>query len=145
MPQQIALYVSDPAVTPELRAQIQHHFDTAPTVGRQNNPRPDYIEFVPGSDTWSIGMSSKDIHEKHSQEYVPRYPRKPIIILDERSAKDSSVLVIALIVDEETDEFKHMETRFVPSRVPDAAMNLEIGNQTLQEVLSFFSEGLVHF
>ncbi|KAF5337576.1 hypothetical protein D9758_016839 [Tetrapyrgos nigripes] len=140
MPQRnIALYVSSSAVTPELRAQIQQNFDTAPSAGGTSH-RPGYIELVPDSDGWSVGMSPENIHRKHSEDYVPRYPRKPVVIMDERTAQDRSVLVVAPILDADTDQFKHMELRFVPSRVPDAAMNLEIGNQTLEEYASHVDE-----
>jgi len=128
----IALYISSSAVSPELQAQIQHDFDTTP--GMAGNARPGWIEHVPNSHTWSIGLSPQDIHQRHSQQYVPLYPRRPIIILDERTARDRSVLVVAPMLNEETDEFEHAELRFVPRMVPDTAANLVIGNQTLREV-----------
>jgi len=128
----IALYVSSSAVTPELQSQIQHDFDTTP--GMAGTTRPGWIEHVPNSKTWSIGLSPRDIHQRHSQEYVPQYPRKPIIILDERTVRDGSVLVVSPALNEETDQFEHAELRFVPRMVPDTAANLVIGNQTLKEV-----------
>ncbi|KAL0574563.1 hypothetical protein V5O48_007400 [Marasmius crinis-equi] len=128
----IALYVSSKDVTPELRAQIQHDFDTTHDEGRQ--PRPGWIELVPDSESWSIGLSSQAIHQKHSDEYVPHYPRRPIVIMDDRTARDHSVLVVSPVVSEQTDQFEHAELRFVPHRVPDTAMNLVIGNQTLREL-----------
>ncbi|KAL0571437.1 hypothetical protein V5O48_010527 [Marasmius crinis-equi] len=127
----IALYVSSKDVTSEIRDQIQHDFDTTHDEGR--DPRPGWIELVSDSESWSIGLSSQAIHEKHSAEYVPRYPRRPIVILDDRTARDRSVLVVCPTISEETDDWVHQELRFAPRRVPDTAINLVIGNQSLQE------------
>ncbi|KAF5358587.1 hypothetical protein D9758_007711 [Tetrapyrgos nigripes] len=136
----IALYISSSSITPERRAQIQHALDTTSTEHGQGPARPGWIEFVPDSNTWSIGMSSQDVHQKHSQENVPHYPRRPIIILDERTAQDGTLLVVSPAVDEETDQWKHVELRFALRRVPDTAMNLVIGNQTLEEYKSHVDE-----
>ncbi|THU87521.1 hypothetical protein K435DRAFT_867228 [Dendrothele bispora CBS 962.96] len=128
----IALYVSSSAVTPECQAQIHHDFDTAPSVSG-GQASPGWIEFVPESKTWSVGLSPEAIHTKHSEQFVPRYPRRPVIILDERTARDGSVLVVSPVVNEQTNQFEYSDLRFVSRRVPDAAMNLVIGNQTLAE------------
>ncbi|KAL0573768.1 hypothetical protein V5O48_008183 [Marasmius crinis-equi] len=126
----VALYVSSKDVTPDLCAQIQQDFDTA-----NGSQGPCYVRFVLGSDNWTIGLSPEEIHHKHSAEYTPesRHVLRPIVVLDERTAKDRSVVIVSPGVSAQTNEFGHAELRFVPSRAPDAVANLEIGNQTLRE------------
>lgn len=132
MSRKVALYISSPNLSSSQQSQIQQEFDTAqdyPAVP----PRPGYIEPVP-SQEWAVGLSPEDILSRHRSQHVPQYAAKPIVILDDRTVEDGSILVVAPVLNDDTGAFEFKALRFVAGRVPAAAVNIQIGNQTLNDV-----------
>ncbi|KAI0073267.1 hypothetical protein K474DRAFT_232529 [Panus rudis PR-1116 ss-1] len=132
--EKIALYISSDAVTPEIQAEIQHIFDTYPCLGI--TPDPGYIKQVPASD-WAKGLKPLEIYDEHGRDH-PVFRPSPIVILDERTAKDKSVVIVDEDWGEEEDEDGNQKLvpkslRCVPEWVQMVVVNLSIGNQNLWE------------
>lgn len=104
MSRKIALYISSANIGDEKRTEIQHAFDTAQDYDKVP-PNPGYISHVP-SQEWAIGLSPEDILARHRTQHVPQYAAKPIVILDQRTAEDGSVLVVAPVLNDETGAFE---------------------------------------
>ncbi|EIM90575.1 uncharacterized protein STEHIDRAFT_107355 [Stereum hirsutum FP-91666 SS1] len=112
---------------------IQHAFDTARDYDKIP-ANPGYIEPVLPSQEWAIALSPEDILTRHRSQHVPQYAAKPIIILDARTANDGSVLVVAPVLNDETGALDFKAIRFDAARVPAAALNIQIGNQSLNDL-----------
>ena len=129
----IATYISDSGVSTELRTELQHIFDTYqvfPEVPAQVG----YISLVPDS-TWALGLGTMDIWNRHRSEVAVHnvYCYKPIIIFDAQTVRDETVLMVADFQNEK-EEFVVATLRIAPPMVSLAAMNIEIVNQTIDEV-----------
>lgn len=133
MSRKVALYISSRNVGEEKCTDIQHAFDTARDYDKIP-ANPGYIEPVLPSQEWAIALSPEDILTRHRSQHVPQYAAKPIIILDARTANDGSVLVVAPVLNDETGALDFKAIRFDAARVPAAALNIQIGNQSLNDV-----------
>lgn len=127
---QIALYISSASVTAAQVQRLQHIFDTF-----QELPEvpltPGYIHAVDA--TWALNLDPEAIYNKHKSDYSSVYFEAPILILDERSATDDTVVVVPPdYVDKDT--YNHMQLRCAPEKVSLLAANLEIANTDLSEV-----------
>ena len=76
-----------------------------------------------------------DIRNHHHSEIAPQnvYCYKPIIIFDAQTVRDKTVLMVADLQNEK-EEFVVATLRIAPPMVSLAAMNIEIVNQTIDEV-----------
>lgn len=72
---------------------------------------------------------SPNLQEEDSREWA----QKPIVIADERTVSDGSVLVVDTVI-EEDDSFTLKGVRFEAVHVPLTVANLEISNMSLDEV-----------
>ncbi|KAF8882278.1 hypothetical protein BD779DRAFT_938193 [Infundibulicybe gibba] len=137
----VALYVSSRSLSPNQLSSIQHTFDTAQDYP-EIDPVPGWIRAVPSSE-WAIGMSAEDIFARHSdsEETNSDYYFKPIVVLDDRTAEDESVLLVSPVLRDD-DEWEFLAIRFSPDRVPGAAMNLSISNQTLEDYADVSTNGI---
>ncbi|TCD68426.1 hypothetical protein EIP91_010827 [Steccherinum ochraceum] len=128
---QIALYVSSASVTAAQVQRLQHIFDTFQELP-EVPVMPDFIHAVDGA-TWALNLDPEPIYKKHKSDYSPEYFEAPILILDERSAKDDTVVVVhPEYVDQDT--YKHIQLRSVPEKVSLLVANLEIANTDLFEM-----------
>lgn len=134
MARKIALYITTPKLSQQQQGQIQHEFDTS--TDDPSSLEPGYIDPVP-SQEWAIGLSPEDIFSRHKLQHPEGYSLyaiNPIVIFDDRTVDDGSVLVVSTRYNDETDAWECGTLRFEAGRVPLTAANLEISNQALNEV-----------
>ena len=127
----IALYVSSADVSARQRAQLQHAFDTAQDFP-EIDPRPGYVRPVAHSE-WALGRSAPEILARHREQHDAQFSAAPIVVLDARTARDSSVLLVSPVLGE-GDELEFKSLRIDASRVPGAAVNIQLANQDLGDV-----------
>jgi len=82
-------------------------------------------------------MTVEEIYRRHSEERRKGFWRSPIIVMDDRTAKDKSVVLVAhSLLPRGRAVLKAV--RFDPTQVVSACMNLEVANMDIYE-----SEALV--
>lgn len=137
MSQNIGLYITSSQVTPNKHQNLQQIFDTAKDFP-ESKPKPDYVRLVPDSQ-WAENASITEIFARHRREQIRNFSAKPIVILDERTAEEKegeeTVLLVGPDVDENGDwRDEPVVLRFDPHRVPGAAINVQLSNQSMKEV-----------
>lgn len=136
--QMVATYISDPGVSPELHQELQQIFDTY-KVFPEVDVTADYISLVPDS-SWALGLDPLEIWTRHQRENAPKpeYCQQPVVILDAQTVRDRTVLIVADFENE--DEVSEVGIlRIAPPMVQLVASNLEIVNQTIDEVSIAFT------
>lgn len=148
-PTRIALYITSRSLTHQHLSAIVQTFD----IGRPDSsldPYPDYIRprlpisptSQPGnsSTNWALDLSIEAVWARHKSEYrapeageSAEWAENPIVIADERTLRDESVLVVDRVYDEEAEN-EVLGVRFEPADVPLTVANLEIANMDLSEV-----------
>ncbi|KAH8109288.1 hypothetical protein DFH11DRAFT_1731218 [Phellopilus nigrolimitatus] len=124
------LYVSSASVTDALFAELVQVFDTAQDFP-EFPPWSGFIHPVPDSE-WALGEQPAEIYARHRQTRFPEYLAKPVVVLDEQTARDKSVLVLSPLLTDDGVFVLH-GVRFDARKVPGAAVNLSIGNQGLDD------------
>lgn len=141
-PRQVALYVSSPLITPSQVTDLICVFHTHqewPTIP----PMQDLFHCVDNAE-WALGLPSQDIYARHceamkaSAEFRAAWLFRPVMILDDRTVSDETVLMASNVMRED-GESEYGDMRTVKERVNSAAANIQIGNQTLREVCSIFA------
>ncbi|KAH8093790.1 hypothetical protein BXZ70DRAFT_1010384 [Cristinia sonorae] len=105
-----------------------------------------FIVPVPDAE-WALSLSAEEIFRRHSEE-VKKEPRvekrmwvfQPVLVIDERSVQDGSVVVGSWEAryqsDDEDGEMKLVEgfesVRIVKEQIQSVAANIYIGNQDLE-------------
>ncbi|KAH8109299.1 hypothetical protein DFH11DRAFT_1548427 [Phellopilus nigrolimitatus] len=89
--------------------------------------RDTYIHPVPDSE-WALGKQPAVIYARRRQMRLPQYLVKSVVILDEQTARDKSVLVVMPILMEDGIYVKH-GVRFDARK---AVANLGISNRGLE-------------
>lgn len=128
---QVASYVSSSAVSAELAARVEHAFDTSENPGLIRPIRcSDYL--------WALGYSPEMIYERHEAYWRCEDTYSgPIIILDERTARDESVLMVDTEPYEDGEGKKSWalkSMRCTGGWAPAVAANLVISNMWFSEV-----------
>ena len=82
---------------------------------------------------WAIGRSPDEILARHREQHDAQFSVAPIVILDARTTRDSSVLLVSPVLGE-GDELEFKSLRIDASRVPGAAVNIQLANQDLGAV-----------
>lgn len=126
-----------------------------PDISPASTSQPDGSESsTPASSStsttnWALGLSSDEIWTRHTAEWRPpnyakgewdEWARSPIVVVDERTVKDGSVLVVDTdYIHDESEEGRQAlkGVRFEPVHVPVAVANLEIANLGLGDVSVF--------
>lgn len=133
---QVALYVSSSKINSELLKALLNIFNSSQDYP-EIPPRPDYICHLPEADIWSLNAGYEQIYKKHRTEYYPAFYAKPIVIADERTSEDKTIVMVSPEL-QDSGEFVTRWFRIVPERVVGAAANLQISNQDINDVsLSF--------
>jgi hypothetical protein len=141
MSRPIPLYVTSTSITPEHLTTLQEIFDTA-----QDYPeapaRQDLIKHVPNSE-WTHNALISDIFARNRREGLSAgFAAKPVVIADERTsselsrnAEEVTVLLVGPDVDD-AGEWKPepVVLRFVAGRVPVAAVNVQLSNQSMEDL-----------
>lgn len=134
---QVALYVASLEVSQDCLNRLQRIFDTSQDYP-EIPPNPGYIHHIVEADTWANDLGLEEIYERHRREYYPTFYAKPIAVVDRRTSEDESVILIAPELGE-NGEFETKWFRIDSVKVVSAAMNLEISNQSVDDVSFFFS------
>lgn len=127
----VATYISSSNITPDLYKELQHIFNTY-KVFPEIDAMEGYIAPAPDS-SWAIGLNPLGIFARHQEENVSRYLYDPVVILDEQTARDMSVVIVSGVINEQEQEEAKM-LRIAPQMVQVVASNLEIANQALDDV-----------
>ncbi|KAJ7672213.1 hypothetical protein DFH06DRAFT_1175659 [Mycena polygramma] len=131
MSRPIPLYTTSEQVNDGLIEELQITFHSAPS-----SPPPGLIQRVPNSD-WAIGRSLSDILRRHREEHIREFAAKPLVILDDQTVADKTVLLVVPRLGEDGEPLQLIEARwlrFEPSTVSITAVNLQIGNQSMDEL-----------
>ncbi|KAJ7148958.1 hypothetical protein C8R43DRAFT_1007799 [Mycena crocata] len=131
MSRPVPLYTTSSEVSDALVEELQATFHSAPS-----SPPPGLIERVPNSD-WAIGCSPTDILKRHREHHIREFAAKPLVILDNQTARDKTVLLVEPRLGEDGAPQQPIEARwlrFEPSTVSVTAMNIKISNQSIKEL-----------
>ncbi|KAJ7711327.1 hypothetical protein B0H16DRAFT_1628993 [Mycena metata] len=131
MSRPVPLYTTSSEVSDGLIEELQTTFHSAPS-----SPPPGLIQRVPNSD-WAIGRSPTDVLKRHREDHVREFSTKPLVIMDDQTARDKTVLLVEPRLGEDGAPLQPIEARslrFEPSKVSVTAMNLKISNQSIEEL-----------
>lgn len=141
-PPRIALYITTRSLTHQHLSAIVQAFDIG-RPGSSLDPCPDYIRprlpisptFQPGNSptNWALDLSIEAVWARHKSDEDTEWANHPIVIADERTLRDGSILVVDIVYDEEAEN-EVLGVRFEPADVPLTVANLEIANMDLSEV-----------
>ncbi|TCD67577.1 hypothetical protein EIP91_012207 [Steccherinum ochraceum] len=135
-PRRVALYISGRSITPSQTTALIHTFDTHqewPTIP----PMQDLFQCMENAE-WALGLASSEIYARHceamkaSETFRAAWLYKPVVILDDRTATDETVVMAGTVMRED-GESEYGDMRIVKEKVNSAAVNIQIGNQTLWE------------
>jgi len=133
--QQNALYVSSLAITPADVQRFHRIFDTEPESALYD-PVPTYIRAVEDA-TWALNLDPKAIYQKHREENNAAFLRDPVVIMDDRTARDESLLLLYPEYEDYDAEtpstYKLQEMRVAPRSLTPILQNLEISNMDFYE------------
>lgn len=127
-----ALYISSPAITPADVERFYRIFDTE-VESAMYDPVSDYIRAIEGA-TWALNLAPKDIYARHLEEVHqhPVFLRDPVVIMDDQTAKDESLLLLYPEHGDGGDILQEM--RVAPRSLTPVLQNLEISNMDFYEV-----------
>ncbi|THH32361.1 hypothetical protein EUX98_g1803 [Antrodiella citrinella] len=137
--QRNAIYVSSPAIIPADIERFYRIFDTE-AESDAYDPFPDYIRAVEDA-TWALNLDPKSIYERHVADKNAAFISDPVVIMDDRTAKDESLLLLSMAPDyanlpPDTDwdgEYSLQEMRVAPRSLTPILQNLEISNMEFNE------------
>lgn len=143
---QVALYVSSPNADTKIIDALQNTFDH-PQDYPEIPTQPNYIHHLTEANEWSmtgnLNVGYEQIYERHRKENYPAFYAKPIIILDERTTKDRTVVMVSPTLDDNSGRFVTKWFRLVPEKV--VAMNLQISNQDINDVSILYPISYCYF
>ncbi|EJD35587.1 hypothetical protein AURDEDRAFT_188671 [Auricularia subglabra TFB-10046 SS5] len=137
----VALYQTC-AIPADVLQRIQHALDTN---GQDGFPPPGHISLTAAPDA-THGMTPAQIHAHHWSALPPDTVGSPIVIMDEQTLRDDTLLVVAAKPEPDDSEDEGdpaldafelgagsgiLGVRFAPAAVPLTVVNLQIGNQDL--------------
>ncbi|KAF7348716.1 hypothetical protein MVEN_01390500 [Mycena venus] len=131
MSRPVPLYTTSSEVSDGLIEELQTTFHSAPS-----SPPPGLIRRVPNSG-WAIGCSPTDVLKRHREDHIREFTAKPLVILDDQTVRDKTVLLVEPRLGEDGAPLQPIEARslrFEPSTVSVTAMNLKISNQSIEEL-----------
>jgi hypothetical protein len=129
MSRPVPLYTTSSEVSDGLIEELQATFHSAPS-----SPPPGLIQRVPNSE-WAIGCSPTDILKRHREDHVREFTAKPLVIMDDQTARDKTVLLVEPRLGEDGAPLQPIEARllrFEPSKVSVIARISRLATRALK-------------